>query len=97
VRGKGGAEVQLQTYQDFQDPRLFDQAVFTEGIKKVSRRDYEKGVSKIFFDNKSDRVIKLFNRRRYAQSETLEELRSAKPLRSLSLQRWAIALKRCRN
>lgn len=47
VRGKGGIEVKLQTYEDFQDPRLFDQAVFTEGIKKVSQRDYEKGVSKI--------------------------------------------------
>ena len=47
VREKGGAEVQLQTYQDFQDPRLFDQAVFTEGIKKVSQRDYEKGLGKI--------------------------------------------------
>lgn len=47
VRGKDGVEVKLQTYQDFQDPRIFDQAVFTEGIKKVSQRDYEKGVSKI--------------------------------------------------
>ncbi len=47
VRSKGGGEVKLQTYEDFQDPRLFDQAVFTEGIKKVSQRDYEKGVSKI--------------------------------------------------
>lgn len=47
VRGKDGVEVKLRTYEDFQDPRLFDQAVFTEGIKKVSQRDYEKGVSKI--------------------------------------------------
>lgn len=47
VRGKDGSEVKLQTYQDFQDPGLFDQAVFTEGIKKVSQRDYQKGVSKI--------------------------------------------------
>ena len=47
VRSKDGTEVNLQTYQDFQDPRLFDQAVFTEGIKKVSQRDYQKGVSKI--------------------------------------------------
>lgn len=47
VRGKDGSEVKLQTYQDFQDPRLFEQAVFTEGIKKVSQRDYEKGVSQI--------------------------------------------------
>lgn len=47
VRSKDGAEVKLQTYEDFQDPRLFDQAVFTEGIKKVSQRDYEKGVSQL--------------------------------------------------
>ena len=47
VRGKDGSEVKLQTYQDFQDPRLFEQAVFAEGIKKVSQRDYEKGVSQI--------------------------------------------------
>lgn len=47
VRSKDGAEVNLKTYEDFQDPRLFDQAVFTEGIKKVSQRDYEKGVQKI--------------------------------------------------
>ncbi len=47
VRSKEGAEVQLQTYEDFQDPRLFDQAVFTEGLKRVSQRDYESGVSKI--------------------------------------------------
>jgi len=47
VRGKDGKEVRLQTYEDFQNPALFDRAVFTEGIKKVSQRDYEKGVSKI--------------------------------------------------
>ena len=47
VRCKSGAEVKLQTNEDFQDPRFFDQAVFTEGIKKVSQRDYEKGASKI--------------------------------------------------
>lgn len=47
VREKGGNEVRLQTYEDFQNPELFDRAVFVEGIKKVSQRDYEKGVSKI--------------------------------------------------
>lgn len=47
VRSKSGEEVRLETYEQFQDPRLFDQAVFTEGIKRVSQRDYEKGVSKI--------------------------------------------------
>ena len=47
VRSKDGKEIVLKNYQDFQDPKLFDQAVFTEGIKKVSQRDYEKGVQKI--------------------------------------------------
>lgn len=47
VRGKDGKEVRLQTYEDFQNPQLFDQTVFVEGIKKVSQRDYEKGVPKI--------------------------------------------------
>jgi transposase-like protein len=47
VRGKDGKEVRLQTYEDFQDPKLFDNAVFVEGIKKVSQRDYEKGLPKI--------------------------------------------------
>lgn len=47
VRSKDGKEIVLKNYQDFQDPKLFEQAVFTEGIKKVSQRDYEKGVQKI--------------------------------------------------
>ncbi len=47
VRAKDGNEVSLQTYRDFQDPQLFNQAVFAEGIKKVSQRDYQKGVQKI--------------------------------------------------
>ena len=28
---KTGSEVQLQTYEDFQDPKLFEQVVFSEG------------------------------------------------------------------
>jgi putative transposase len=47
VRSKGGQEVPLKTYEEFQDPRLFNQAVFTEGLKRVSQRDYEKGLTKI--------------------------------------------------
>lgn len=47
VRSKDGKEIVLKNYQDFQDPKLFNQAVFTEGIKKVSQRDYQKGVQKI--------------------------------------------------
>lgn len=37
VRAKGGGEVQLKTCEGFQDPGLFDHAVFTEGLKRVSR------------------------------------------------------------
>lgn len=47
VRSKLGHEVELATYQKFQEPQLFEQAVFTEGLKRVSQRDYEKGVQKI--------------------------------------------------
>jgi putative transposase len=47
VRTKGGAEVRLEKYEEFQNPKLFNQAVFTEGLKKVSQRDYASGVQKI--------------------------------------------------
>ena len=47
VRSKEGRELSLKTYSDFQDPKLFEQAVSAEGIKKVSQRDYAKGVTKI--------------------------------------------------
>ena len=47
VRSKQGRELKLSTHEDFQDPSLFEQAVFTEGIKKVSQRDYQKGIPKI--------------------------------------------------
>lgn len=46
VRGADG-EHQLSTYEQFQDPKLFDQQVFQEGIRRVSQRDYEKGLPKI--------------------------------------------------
>jgi len=46
VRGIEG-ERQLATYERFQDPKLFDQQVFQEGIRRVSQRDYEKGLPKI--------------------------------------------------
>ena len=47
VRTKDGREVSLDMYEQFQDPSHFDQEVFTEGLKRVSQRDYEKGVKKI--------------------------------------------------
>ena len=47
VRDRNGKEVNLKTYEDFQDPRVFQQNVFAEGLKKVSQRDYQKGLPKI--------------------------------------------------
>lgn len=48
VRDSGvDEEVTLQTYARFQDPGHFDNAVFQEGVKHVSQRDYEKGLPKI--------------------------------------------------
>ena len=46
VRGTEG-EHAVSTYQDFQDPKLFQQKVFQEGIRRVSQRDYHKGLPKI--------------------------------------------------
>ena len=39
-------EVDLESYRNFQDPKLFEQAVFTEGLKRVSQRDYKKSAQK---------------------------------------------------
>ena len=40
-------EKTLYTYARFQDPLLFDENVFEQGLKRVSQRDYEKGLPKI--------------------------------------------------
>jgi putative transposase len=40
-------EVIPPAYARFQDPTIFDKAVFQEGIKRVSQRDYAKGLPKI--------------------------------------------------
>jgi putative transposase len=81
VRSKDGAEVKLQTYEDFQDPQLFEQAVFTEGIKRVSQRDYEKGVSKIAnsFGFKKSQISKRWIK---ATAKKIEDLqtRDLKPM-----------------
>lgn len=42
-----GREVVMETYERFQDPALFDQAAFQDGMKHITQRDYEKGVPKI--------------------------------------------------
>jgi transposase-like protein len=46
VRGADG-ERTLETYEQFQDPKLFNQQVFQEGVRRVTQRDYEKGLPKI--------------------------------------------------
>jgi transposase-like protein len=40
-------EIPLQTYARFQDPSLFDEDVFQQGLKRVTQRDYETGLPKI--------------------------------------------------
>ena len=84
VRSKDGKEIALQNYQDFQDPRLFDQAVFTEGIKKVSQRDYEKGVQKIAnsFGFKKSSVSRKWIK---ATAKKIEDLQS-RPLKEMDIR-----------
>jgi putative transposase len=43
VRGPNG-ELPLATYTRFQDPTVFDEQVFEQGLKRVSQRDYENGL-----------------------------------------------------
>jgi len=75
VRSKDGREVPLKIYEEFQDPKLFEQAVFTEGLKRVSQRDYEKGVSKIAssFGFKKSQVSKRWIK---ATAKKIEELQA---------------------
>lgn len=40
-------EVEVPIYRRFQDPAQFDRAVFVEGIKRVSQRDYAQGVPQV--------------------------------------------------
>jgi putative transposase len=84
VRAKGGGEVKLQTYEDFQDPKLFEQAVFTEGIKRVSQRDYEKGVNKIAnsFGFKKSQISKRWVK---ATAKKIEDLQN-RDLKSMDIR-----------
>lgn len=74
-----GKEVSLSTYEEFQKPELFEEQVFQEGLKKVSQRDYEKGLSKIAnsFGFKKSTVSRRWIK---ATSKKLDELQT----RSLS-------------
>jgi transposase-like protein len=42
-----GKEIPLETYTRFQNPDMFDQSVFQDGIRHVSQRDYETGLKQI--------------------------------------------------
>jgi transposase-like protein len=75
-------EVDLKTYERFQDPSHFDEAVFTDGMRHVSQRDYKKGIKKIassFGFSKSAVSKRWIN----ATKEKLDELmkRDLKPLK----------------
>jgi len=47
IRNREGQEIPIETYTRFQDPELFDEAVFSEGLKRVSQRDFGVGLPKI--------------------------------------------------
>jgi len=74
-----GKEVSLSAYEEFQRPELFEEQVFQEGLKKVSQRDYEKGLTKIAnsFGFKKSTVSRRWIK---ATSKKLDELQT----RSLS-------------
>lgn len=45
IRSKStGKEIVPETYTKFQNPQLFEQSVFNEGMKHVSQRDFSKGL-----------------------------------------------------
>jgi len=44
---EAGREVGLQTYRRYQDPEIFDEQVYQEGLKRVSQRDYHKGAEQL--------------------------------------------------
>lgn len=94
VRSKSGVEVPLKTYEDFQDPERFDQAVFTEGLKRVSQRDYAKGVTKIAssFGFKKSSVSRRWIK---ATAKKIEELQK-RPLAEMDIRAVFIDGKRFR-
>jgi putative transposase len=42
-----GKEIPLETYERFQNPAMFNESVFQDGIRHVSQRDYEAGLKQI--------------------------------------------------
>lgn len=67
------AEIPLESYQRHQNPAIFDRAAFREGIKRVSQRDYAKGVPELAgaFGFSKGNVSKAWVR---ATSQKLDEL-----------------------
>lgn len=47
VRDRQEREVPLKTYEEFQDPRIFEESAFRRGMMHVSQRDFGKGTEKI--------------------------------------------------
>jgi transposase-like protein len=74
VRGPNG-EQQLTTYETFQDPKLFNQQVFQDGLRRITQRDYEKGLPKIAasFGMSKSTVSKSWKK---ATEKELEKLRT---------------------
>ena len=46
VRGPQG-EVVLKTYEKHRNPAIFEERVYREGVRKISQRDYKKGVETV--------------------------------------------------
>jgi len=74
VRSPDG-EQRLAIYEEFQDPKLFNDQVFQEGLRRVAQRDYEKGLPKIAasFGMSKSKVSKTWVK---ATENQLEKLRT---------------------
>ena len=46
VRGPEGEET-LKTYEKHRDPAIFQERVYRDGVRKISQRDYKKGVERL--------------------------------------------------
>lgn len=47
VRKRDGAEQRVAIYDEFQDPKKFEERILAEGLRKVSQRDYVNGIEQI--------------------------------------------------
>lgn len=76
-----GREVVPQTYQRYQNPRVFQEKVFRDGLRHVSQREYKKGVELIggAFGFSKSTVSEHWKRATRRQFEELQS-RDLKPL-----------------